>query len=77
MIRATPYCGFPPVVVNSDVQSDIEDVMSQMGYGCTEYTLEMVECVVEGDLDALDVLDNFISGIQELRDRIANRTGNM
>ena len=75
MIRATPHNGFPPVIVNSDIQSDIEDVMTQMGYGCTEYSLEMAESATDGDLDACDVLDNFISGIQELRDRIANRTG--
>lgn len=72
MIRATPNNGdFPPVVVDSDIQSDIEDVMTQMGYGCTDYMLEMTESAADGDLDACDVLDNFINGMQELRDRIS------
>lgn len=71
MIRATPNNGFPPVVVNSDVQSDIEDVMTAMEYGCTDYTLEMAESIMDRDLNACDVLDSMINSLQELRDRIS------
>ena len=70
MIRAIPNNGYPPVIVNSDIQSDVEDVMSQMGY-CVDYTLEMADHPVSGDLDARDVLDSLINEIQKLRDRIA------
>ncbi|KKM49013.1 hypothetical protein LCGC14_1557140 [marine sediment metagenome] len=71
MIRATPNDGFPPVIINSDVQFDIEDIMIQLGYRCTDYTLEMVEYAADGDLDACDVLDSLISVLQKLKDQIS------
>ncbi len=76
MIRARPNNGNPAVIVDSDVQSDIEAVMTMLEYGCTEYTLEMADSAEDGDLDACDVLDSLIKGAQELRDRISKKTEN-
>jgi len=60
MIRATPNNGNPSVIVDSDVQSDIEDVMTALEYGCTDYTLEMAESAEDGDLD--EVIGNLVTG---------------
>ena len=74
MIRAIPNNGNPSIVVDGDLQSDIEDVMTALGYGCTEYTLEMAESAADGDIDARDLIDNLINGLNELRDRISPAT---
>lgn len=42
MIRAIPNNGDSPIIVDSDVQSVAEDVMTRLGYGCADYTLETV-----------------------------------
>ncbi len=39
MIQATPHNGDPVVVVDTDVQSYVENVMLDKGYGCSDYNL--------------------------------------
>ncbi len=39
MIQATPHNGDPVVVVDTDVQSYVENVMLDKGYGCNDYIL--------------------------------------
>lgn len=74
MIRAIPNNGNPSIAIDSDVQSDIEDIMTALGYGCTDYTLETVESAADGGLDASDVIHNLINGLRELSDRISPDT---
>ena len=39
MIQATPHNGDPVVIVDTKIQSEVEDIMTWKGYGCNEYNL--------------------------------------
>ena len=44
MIKATPKNGDSAVIVDTTVQSVVEDLMTLMGYGCHDYILCEFEC---------------------------------
>lgn len=39
MLKATPNNGDPAIIVDTNVQSVIEDIMTRLGYGCRDYHL--------------------------------------
>jgi DNA-binding transcriptional regulator YiaG len=45
-IKATPHNGSPSIIVETEAQSVVEDIMLRLGFGCSEYNISFADMTI-------------------------------